>query len=856
MHRTSLLAASFALACGAGLLAQTATSSGPAAQAPGRPAAAQPSPQERPQPTPGVPPVTFRVDVEYVEVDAIVTDRGGQFVRDLGRDDFQVFEDGKPQKVELFSIVDIPVERVDRVLPDRPPVEPDVRINDRFEGRMFVIVLDDLHTHPLRSPLVRRAARQFVERHLGANDLAAVVYTGAGSESGQEFTSSKRLLLASIDRFMGRKVRSRALNRMDEYQRLRQQPRDTALTRSDVTDPDDQIRAFQARSAMDTLRSVASYMEGVRGRRKAVLFISEGIDYEMYNVFEAREASTVLDSVRDAIGAATRGNVAYYSIDPRGLTSMGDDDIEMSGFAEDPSLGVGPQAFQEELRLAQDSLRMLAEQTGGLASVNSNDFATAFDRVVRDNSSYYVLGYYPTNARRDGRYRKIEVRVSRPGLEVRSRKGYVAPRGKAEPRFSGTGPAAETSAVLRDALNSPLPESDLPMGVTASAFKGTLPNASVLVVTQLSGRRLAFTEKDGKFLNTIELSLIAVDAQGKIKNGDRSKVDLALSPPTHQAVLSGGFRLLTRLDLPPGRYQLRVAARESGGLVGSVPYDLVVPDFSKEPLSMSGLVLSSKMAEMTPTARQDEQLKEVLNGPPSVVRDFVQGDTIALFTEVYDNDADKPHRVDIVTSIVGEDGRQMFKTEDERSSEELKGARGGYGYVAQIPLRDIAPGRYLLRVEARSRLHSDTPVARETEIRVYGMRRQAEPEAAPTTPVGKVIVPVERGPMSGVVEPREVVARTAEEWEALWKSLPARRPMPRVSFENTMIAALFLGERPTAGFAVEFTAVKRDADTLIIEYVERVPAADVSVGQMLTTPYFVAGVPKHDGPVKFVKVEP
>ena len=110
--------------------------------------------------------------------------------------------------------------------------------------------------------------------------------------------------------------------------------------------------------------------------------------------------------------------------------------------------------------------------------------------------------------------------------------------------------------------------------------------------------------------------------------------------------------------------------------------------------------------------------------------------------------------------------------------------------------------------------------------------------------------------MSGVAEPREVVARTTEEGEALWKSLPARRPMPRVSFENTMIAALFLGERPTAGFAVEFTAVKRDADTLIIEYVERAPAADVSVGQMVTTPYFVAGVPKHDGPVKFVKVEP
>ncbi|MCU0255937.1 MAG: VWA domain-containing protein, partial [Vicinamibacterales bacterium] len=204
MERKSLLAASLAIACGAGLFAHAAgspaagaspASPAGAAQAPqASPTPPPPPPQERVQPTPGMPPVTFRVEVDYVEVDAIVTDRNGRFVRDLTLDDFQVFEDGKPQKLELFSLVDIPVERVDRVVPDRPPVEPDVRFNDRFEGRMFVIVLDDLHTHPLRSPLVRRAARQFVERHLAANDLAAVVHTGGGTDAGQEFTSSKRLL--------------------------------------------------------------------------------------------------------------------------------------------------------------------------------------------------------------------------------------------------------------------------------------------------------------------------------------------------------------------------------------------------------------------------------------------------------------------------------------------------------------------------------------------------------------------------------------------------------------------------------------------------------------------------------------
>jgi hypothetical protein len=565
----------------------------------------------------------------------------------------------------------------------------------------------------------------------------------------------------------------------------------------------------------------------------------------------------VLDSVRDAVGGATRSNVAIYAIDPRGLTSLGDESMELTNLPDDPSIGIGVTSLLDELRISQDNLKWLAEETGGFAAVNTNDFLTSFDRVVRDNSTYYVLGYYPENQKRDGRFRRIEVRTTRPGLEVRARKGYVAPRGKAEPRALDNVATAGTSAVLREALDSPIPETGLPMAVQAAAFKGAGGKASVAVITQFGGRQLTFAEQNGEFKNTIELSMIAADSQGKIRGGDRNTVDLKLKPQTHQAVLAGGFRIVSRLALAPGRYQLRVAAKETGGLVGSVLYDLEVPDFWQQSFSMSGLVLTSGASSLTPTARPDEQLKEVLPGPPTIVRDFLQGDTLALFTEIYDNEVAKPHRVDVTSSILTEDARVVFKTEDVRSSDELKGARGGYGYATQIPLRDVAPGRYVLRVEARSRLESDTPVVRETEIRVHEVRRPASPPAAPApAQQGRVIVPVDRGPLSGVADYREVVARTPEEWEALWKTLPARRAMPKVSFQSTMIAALFLGERPTAGFSVEFVAVKRDGDTLIIEYVERRPAADAAAAQMLTTPYFVAGVPLHEGAVKFVEVSP
>src|SRR5712691_923080 len=171
--------------------------SGVAVLAQNPPAAA---PQQPQQPT-------FRVQVDYVEVDAVVTDRNGNLVRDLKKEDFQVLEDGKAQAINTFTFVNIPVERADRPLFAASPIEPDVKSNERpFEGRVYVMVIDDLHTRFGRSIRVKAAAKQFIERRLGANDLMAIVHTAGPSDAGQEFTSSKRLLLAAVDKTSGRKL--------------------------------------------------------------------------------------------------------------------------------------------------------------------------------------------------------------------------------------------------------------------------------------------------------------------------------------------------------------------------------------------------------------------------------------------------------------------------------------------------------------------------------------------------------------------------------------------------------------------------------------------------------------------------
>jgi VWFA-related protein len=676
------------------------------------------SAQQTPPPRPPgeQPPMTFKVEVNYVEIDAVVTDAQGNFVRTLTRDDFQVFEQGKPQTVTNFSLVDIPVQKFDPPLYKLKPIEPDVRSNKRdVEGRVFVLVLDDLNTHFTRSSRVKLAARQFIERYLGANDVAAVVQTGGGKSTAQEFTNSRDRLIRAVDAFIGQKERSATLEKIDDYYRnlgsgLNRPPRDM----------NESIRAHKARNTFTVLKNVAEYMGGIRGRRKAVVFFSEGIDYNIYDQISNTFASDIRAYGQDAIAAATRANVSFYSVDPRGLTGV-EDAAEISSLPQDTSLGLGTAALQEELRISQDSLRTISDETGGFAAVNANDYRTSFERIIRDNSSYYVIGYYSSDSRRDGGFRSVNVRVKGTGLQVRARKGYVAPKGR--PPAGTPAPAAIAASIaMRDAMQSPLPVTGLAMTAFAAPMAGAVanrPKASVLTVVEIDGSALKFKEAGGLFANDLEVAVVITDESGKVREGVKDTANLKLRPQTQALVAKNGIRLTRRLELAPGRYQMKIGARESvGGLVGSVIYDLDVPDFSKGDLTMGGLLLTSTSAGRIPTANPDADFKAILPESPTAERTFSSNDDLALAVDVYDNRASTPHRVEITTSLTAENGTNVFNSRDERRTEELKGPGGTFGHVAKVPLKGVAAGRYVLRVEAKALLSNGGTAAREVEITV------------------------------------------------------------------------------------------------------------------------------------------
>ena len=274
-----------------GLLVATAFAG---AQSPAQP----PAPPQGASPPP--PEVTFRVEVNYVEEDVRVVDRDGNFVRGLSREDFVLTEDGKPQTLSTFGMVDIPVTPIRRPLfmgPDAMPIERDVASNEQvLDGRLYLILMDDYHVAALRSQNAKNLARRFVLEKLGPDDQAAVIPTSGRLSGSQDFTQNRRLLLDAIDNFQGQKMPSATLNRVEARGKElaeRQFDADQNGTAAVPLTPDDLYtedlfeteRTFNARAALTSLRHIAEWMSAIQGRRKAIIYISEGVDYNLWDLF-------------------------------------------------------------------------------------------------------------------------------------------------------------------------------------------------------------------------------------------------------------------------------------------------------------------------------------------------------------------------------------------------------------------------------------------------------------------------------------------------------------------------------------------------------------------------------------------
>jgi VWFA-related protein len=668
-----------------------------------------------------LPSMALTTDVSVVQVDAFIVGGNGQFVTDLTRDEVEVLEDGKPQVLAGFELVSLPPPAAVAPLAARPL---DVRSNTgAFEGRLYIILLDDLHIGPPRTTAARKLAKLFIERNLTGNDLAVVLTTSGSLAGARGFTPDRARLLRAVDGCVGSKVTSPALAELS----MNGTPESISSTSASLQ------RVANARSALETMANLATYAGSVRQRRKALVLVSEGIDYDLS--LRDNEASELRQRFFDFIGAANRSNLTVYSFDPRVFSHGGDEFVDVASTptrnVENDEEVIKTTLLQNDTEFAQDNLRTLSSETGGFAHLGSREFDPAFERIEQEHSRYYMIGYYPSNDARDGSFRKISLRVSRPGVSVRARRGYTAAKADAlRAMATGDGKAAiastegteGTAAVVEGvspavekALASALPVPGLTMRATAAAFRGGAGKASVVVLVQASGRDMLFMPRGDRFEDTLELAVVAIDGRGRTRGGTHVSALMPLSSRMQSVVAQTGVVFQLRLDLEPGAYQLRIAGQDAGsGVAGSVHVDLDVPDFAAQAVSLSGVVLSGERAGQVPSPRVDATLAKWLPGTPVTQREFQRADTITAVSELYLNKAEKTGRLTLATRVLDAGGRPVFQQDAPFGGSGEKGSVA-HAHVVSIPLAEFVPGLYTLRVDA-SAPGASVPAARRDVV--------------------------------------------------------------------------------------------------------------------------------------------
>ena len=582
-----------------------------------------------------------------------VTDRQGNPVTDLTADDFEIEEDDIRQSVTSFSLVDIPM----KTSPGASGPEADVQTNARPLGRLYVFAIDDISA-ALRA---RHHLRRFVEDHFGPNDVGALVYLTIGqARNTQDFTSNSRLLLRAIDNIMpgegGQRIESRS-------------------TLISTTQPN---FSGGPRTRMESLRALTESLAQIRGRRKVVFYITQGLGMDVFDALDHHGGtrSIAFDDMHAALSAATRGNIAIYPVDPTGLA--------------------GELALTEIV-----DLRAMAYATGGEAIVNTNSIRGGLERIVRENSTYYVITYASTNDRREGRFRDVRVRVSRPGLTVRARNGYLEPQRKA-PRPATT-TIAPLPTALAKAVEQPLADPAVPMTAFATAYRMGDRRASVLIAQEFDASAIGVAQTAD-----VAGATIAVSADGKIFGGKYEFRPVTVSPAGDRTV-----RLVSEIQVPSGRYQLRVAGGTKDR-AGSVVYDLEVPEYGKTPLALSGLALTvpadGATIDLSTRAR-------ALPGAVTTRREFAGDETLTVYIEVYDNVRKAPaHAVELKVELRAADGRVLRTVAQQRTSTDLSG--GMNGFTVAVPLNGAAAGDHTLHVEARADVAEPVTASQDVPIRI------------------------------------------------------------------------------------------------------------------------------------------
>jgi VWFA-related protein len=733
--------------------------SAPRAQIPEHPSPAPIRPDDWP---------TFRTGTRLATIDAVVVDRDGRHVTDLTPADFEVVERGITPKVRQAVYVRVgegaspapaAARSADASGPAGTPPAPAARYRPLAgagsaavtgaragPSRVIAIVVDDLGLSFESTASVRRMLARYVDEQIRPGDLVAIIRTAGGAGTLQQFTTDRRLLHAAVDRVRWT-VNSRSgvsafapveplpigekhpPGEKSKFPRPGEMP-DSTLDRDRSMLVDD-VKTRAELTTAGTLGALEYVVRGIESLpgRKSVVFVSEGFDLGIGD----HKASRTWSAFTRVMDRANRAGVVVYSLDARGLQTGGltaedNPQIRKPQYTMGPSArpeagrgGNGGESDEEfrklvvnrhddrnrELMDSQDALVYMAEQTGGFAILNTNDLPGGLARIADDASGYYLIGF-ETLIPKDQAWdpNDVRVKVRRPGLTVRARRGLFGPADASLPRD------AVTADPLVAAALSPFASGAIDVRLTTLFAHDAKAGSYVRSLFFIDPAGLTFVDgPDGRKDADLTLLLLGIGDNGRAVGQARLQVPLRLDPAAYRLLQQRGLLYSARLPLKaPSGYQVRAAVQDArSGAVGSSAQFVEVPKVGKGQLALSGVVMmdvASAPGDTRATAAMTGLSDGVLGEP--AVKIFKPGSEVAYTCEIYDGRG-SPRGV-ATTATLLRDGQPIFTSPSAPLAAAKPAARAD---VRAVPIGgrltlgpQLVPGRYTLRVSVAS---ADSP---------------------------------------------------------------------------------------------------------------------------------------------------
>lgn len=662
---------------------------------------------------------TARLVVETV----ILKDKSGNPVEGLTKNDFVITEDGKKQDVAFCEFQKLESEAAPapelqqrsatenaEAKKDEPAkkeqakqdevkkvtaneIAPEKPGDIKYKDKRLMVMFFDLTSMPIQDQFrAQTAALKFLKTQMTPSDLMAIMTFSSDVKVVEDFTDDRDQLAKDIKSLT-----------IGEGQGLDETNSDDSSsdTGAAFTQDDTEFNIFNTDRQLSALETAVK-MLGSLNEKKALVYFASGMQ---------RNGADNQAQLQATINAAIRSNVAFYPIDARGLVAqapLGDATKGSPGGAGMYS-GSSARAAQSNFQGQQETLYTLASDTGGKALLDNNDLSMGIVQAQKDISSYYILGYYTTNDKLDGHFRRVKIALKGDALTAKVskfdyRQGYYA--GKEFNKFS----SEDKERQLAEALMLADPVTDIEIAMEVDYFRLARDRYFVPVAVKIPGSALELAEKGGAETTKLDFIGQVKDTKGQIVGNVRDAADIKLKGETAASLGKRTVEYDTGFTLSPGTYSIRFLARDNAtGKMGTYDQKFIIPDLTTETrkLPISSVVLSSQRQDLTAAVFSAEKDKKLLSANPlvedgkkiipSVTRVFNKNQDLYVYLQAYEPQADSTQPLVATVSFIR--GKvKAFETAPLQVSDGLDPKSKALPLKFDVPLGKLAPGRYTCQV--------------------------------------------------------------------------------------------------------------------------------------------------------------